>query len=205
MPAAEGCFSFCVLSNMAAFVSGQGTRIVPLDALYQQPPPWRPTIKGVSCGSSDGRWLAIFEPFTPVLHVYSVPSLDRVALLTNSANIGAVSFPNSGERLFIASGKQISTWSTVTWSKTAEMDKYRSALMNPSGRTMWLSSFQTSGLYEADTAELLLPLPRGSYPLAISPDGTVLAYALDARQLRICNLQQLNLEFERLGLGSLEQ
>jgi hypothetical protein len=66
---------------------------------------------------------------------------------------------------------------------------------------MWLSQdFHAGGLYDARTLDLLLPLPRGSYPLAVSPDGRRLALSLDNRRLQVWDLAELRQRLRSLGL-----
>jgi len=48
--------------------------------------------------------------------------------------------------------------------------------------------------------ELLLPLPTGKLPLALSPDGHWLAVSVELRQLQVWDLVEARRQLAELGL-----
>ena len=74
-------------------------------------------------------------------------------------------------------------------------------LYTPDTRALWLTKDQrTAGLYEAHTAQPLLPLPPNTLPLALSPDGRQLAVSVDARRVQVWDLAEVRQELRKLGL-----
>ena len=76
-----------------------------------------------------------------------------------------------------------------------------SLLYTPDEKTVWLThDFRASGLYDARTMEALLPLPPGSFPLALTPDGRFLAVRLDGRRLQVWDLVEARARLRELGV-----
>jgi hypothetical protein len=66
---------------------------------------------------------------------------------------------------------------------------------------MWLTQqFRAGGLHDARTLELLMPLPIGTYPLAVSPDGRHLAVSVDLRRLQVWDVTEVRRQLRSLGL-----
>jgi hypothetical protein len=66
---------------------------------------------------------------------------------------------------------------------------------------MWLTQdYRAGGLHDARTLELLLPLPIGTYPLAVSPDGRLLAVSVGLRRLQVWDLEEVRRQLGQLGL-----
>ena len=59
---------------------------------------------------------------------------------------------------------------------------------------------RSAQLLDMRTKETLLVLPPGLLPLAFSPDGRSLAVSSDMRRLQVWDLQELRVEFAKLGL-----
>ncbi len=193
--------SLCVASNQVVFTGVQGSQLRSAGRVDIAASKWSPTSPGVSRASPDGRWLTVYQPFTPWLWVYELPSLEPVATLTNKANIRDVEFNPRTAELAVASMEGIEMWSTITWAKTREMAKFMGVVLAPDGRSLWLTSdYRTSGLYDALTLELLLPLPTGTLPLAVSPDGNRIAVSVDARRVQVWELSELRERFREIGI-----
>ena len=92
-------------------------------------------------------------------------------------------------------------WSTTTWRRTSRLADFNGVLYSPDGLTFWLSTeFHAAGLHDARTGQLLLPLPRGTLPLAISPDGRRLTVSVDARRVQVWDLVEVRQRLRELGL-----
>jgi len=101
----------------------------------------------------------------------------------------------------VATKAQVEIWSTATWKRTAELTNFVGLLFAPREHAWWLTSdFRSAGLYDARTREPLLPLPIGTLPLAVSPDGRFLAVSVDARRLQVWDLVEVRKRFREFGI-----
>jgi WD40 repeat protein len=189
------------LSNSLILSCARGSALVPPDKLAEGAEEWAPTSPGVCGVSSDGRWVGIFQPFTPWLHVYSLPEFREVAVLTNRANIQGFEFSPLNDELAVASPRRVEFWNTATWSRTRELTNFMATLFEPDGESCWLTKdYHNAGLYDVRAFELLLPLPQGTLPLALSRDGRLLATSVDARRVQVWDMDELRRQFRALGI-----
>jgi hypothetical protein len=65
-----------------AWTSTNGSQIVGWDQLHPHENHWRRTAPGMNGCSPDGRWLGVYQGYTPVLYVYRRPELELVARLS---------------------------------------------------------------------------------------------------------------------------
>jgi WD40 repeat protein len=195
-----GLNSVCASSNQIAWTSSLGTRFFPLDG-NPTAPPWLSTSAGLNGASGDGRWLAVFRPFSPLLYVYRMSDLGLVTILTNHANIAEFQFSPRGDELAVCSSRQVEIWSTVTWERRRELTNFGSVIYAPDAKSWWLTKdYRNAGLYDAQTQELLLPLPAGMLPLALSRDGRSVAVSVDARRVQVWDLVAAREQLRELAL-----
>jgi WD40 repeat protein len=193
--------SASVLSNGLILTGARGSALVPQDKLAEGAEHWAATSRGVCRVSPDGRWAGIFEPFTPLLQVYSLPEFQEIAVLTNRANILSFEFSPLNNELAVASPRRVEFWNTVTWSRTRELTNFMATLFEPHGESCWLTKdYRNAGLYDAHAFELLLPLPQGTLPLALSRDSRMLAASVDARRVQVWDVIELRRQFRTLGI-----
>jgi WD40 repeat protein len=198
----EGFSSLCVASNDLVVTASRGSYSIGKDSTGAAPSPCLPTSPGVSKASADGQLVGIFRPFTPCLHIYRMPGLSEVASLTNHANVARFDLSPGGNELAVSTPKGVEFWSTATWQRTGVLTNFVSLLYAPDGTTLWLThDFRTAGLYDAQTLQLLLPLPSGTLPLAVSPDGRYLAASVDLRRLQVWDLFEVQGHLKDLGLN----
>jgi WD40 repeat protein len=159
-------------------------------------------VDGLNGASPDGRWLAMFRSFTPHLIVHRLPDLERVAILTNGANIHSFEFSPAGDELAVSCRVGgVEFWSTTTWQRTRMATNLNHQSYSADGRTMWLTQqYRAGGLYDARTLKLLMPLPLGTYPLAVSPDNRYLAVSVDLRRLQVWDLVEVRRQLAEFGL-----
>jgi WD40 repeat protein/predicted Ser/Thr protein kinase len=201
LPRMDGVISICPVGSAVVLTSGQGSRLAALDSPAADAGPWAPTSAGINGASADGRWLGIFAPFNPVLHVYRLPGFELVAHLTNHLNIKTFEFAPDGSQVVVAAPGHVEFWSTATWQRTGEVTNAISFLFAPRDRTLWLSSdFRSGGLFDVVNQKVLLPLPTGTLPLALSADGHHLAVSVDARRLQVWDLAEVRRQFRALGI-----
>jgi WD40 repeat protein len=151
--------------------------------------------------SPDGRWFAINAPWSAVVNVYRLPEFSPAAKLTHVGNVAEFVFSPDGAQLALASSRGIKFWRTSDWTPTRTLPDFTGVLFQPDSDSIWLmKGFHTAGLYDTDTLELLLPLPAGMHPLAVSPDGNHLAISADLRRLQLWDLDGLRQKLCELGM-----
>ena len=203
MPHVPGLFSLSLLSNSVVITGSNGSRIWTADQLSAELTDWRPTISGWNGVSPDGRWLGINRPYQSELYIHQLPGLELVSTLTNQARISEFTFSPRGDEVAVASRAGVEFWSTTNWQSTRHIAGPRGILFSPDAATFWLSnrSAGTAGLHDAQTGELLLPLPPNTLPLALSADGRHLAVSVDARRVQVWDLQEVQDRLRELGLA----
>jgi WD40 repeat protein len=191
----EGFSSLCVASNELVMTGAGGSYSVEKHA-------WLPTSSGVSKASADGRLVGIYPPFDRCLRVYQMPGLSEVAALTNHASVSSFDFSPNGNELAVSTSKGVELWSTARWQRTGLLTNFVSLLYAPDGKGLWLAhDSRSAGLYDARTLQLLLPLPVGTLPLAVSPNGRYLAACVDLRRLQVWDLFEVQGHLKDLGLS----
>ncbi|MBK8001811.1 MAG: hypothetical protein IPK15_24695 [Verrucomicrobia bacterium] len=132
-----------------------------------------------------------------------MPGLELVATLTNRSSISEIVFSPRGNEIAVASRAGVEFWSTTSWKRTRHIPGARGIVFSPDANTFWLSnrSAGTAGLHDAQTGELLLPLPPNTLPLALSADGRHLAVSVDARRVQVWDLQEIHLRLREIGLA----
>jgi len=184
--------SLCLASNLVVLTRKQNTCMLSSDQAASSVAQWAATADGVSGASPDGRWLGIFQPYSRVLHVYRLPQFEKAATLTNSASIGGFEFSPLGDELAVSSFRGVELWSTATWGSTRLLTNFVSLHYVPGSNCYWLTrDFHTAGLYDAQTLQLLLPLPLGTLPLAASPNGRYLAASVDSTRLQVWDMEEV--------------
>jgi serine/threonine protein kinase/WD40 repeat protein len=196
----KGFNSVCVFSNGVIWTGPKGSRIQSLDGAVDDGP-WIQTSSGLSGVSADGRWLGIYERFSPLLQVYKLPAFEPLGCLTNRSAILAFTFSPQGDELAVSTRSGVQFWSTKTWTRTRELADFRGILYGSDGRALWLTKdFSTGGLFDARTLQPLLPLPAGMLPLALSSDGRFLAVNVDSRKLQVWDVTEVRRQLRSLGL-----
>jgi WD40 repeat protein len=128
-------------------------------------------------------------------------TFEPVATLTNRGSIYNFRFSPDGEEVAVASGRQIAFWSTSTWQRKREISGFMDILYSPDGRNLWLAKdYRTAGLYDAESLRLVLPLPTGMLPLALSTDGRQLAVSMDLRRIQVWDLAEVRRQLGKLDL-----
>ncbi|HEX5223259.1 MAG TPA: WD40 repeat domain-containing serine/threonine protein kinase [Verrucomicrobiae bacterium] len=201
LPRAADLFSLCLVSNGAVLTGASGSRLAAYSQGAGDETRWSPTIPGLNGTSPDEKWLAMFRPYSPDLHVYDLANFSPVTVLTNKQPIAQFSFSPRGDEVAVACRKGVEFWSTTTWQRTRHLTNFNGIFYSPDARTLWLSvDYSSAGLYDARTIEPLLPLPPNTRPLALSPDGRRLAVNVDSRRLQLWDLAETRRQLAKLGL-----
>jgi serine/threonine protein kinase/WD40 repeat protein len=192
--------SVCVASNQVVLTAQKGSCVLSPSASSMPQRNWSPTVYGFSGSSPDGQWLGIYPSYSPSLSIYRLPGFNPVAKLTTSGSIAAVEFSPWSDEVAVCTSRSLETWSTSSWQPLRQLNFIR-LLYSPDARTLWLTAnYSTAGLYDAKTLKLLLPLPLGERPIAISADGRLLATSVDTRRLQVWNLLEVRRQLKELGL-----
>jgi len=196
----NGFNSVCLASNQIVWTCSSGSRLGAFGEREMESL-WTPTEAGLTGVSSDGRWLGIYGSFGTRLNIYRLPSLEPVAPLTTRTRIYNFCFSPDGNEVAVASGRLIEFWNTSNWQRTRTIADFMDVLYGKDGQTLWLiKDYSTAGLYDSKTLELLLPLPNGMLPLALSTDGRHLAVSVDLRRLQVWDLAVVRRQLAHLNL-----
>jgi WD40 repeat protein len=202
LPKPPGATSLCLSANQVFFTGSEHTCAVSLEDPTRVGTNCAPTPDGVSAACADGRWLGIFAPYSRVLHIYRLPEVSEAAALTNGASVGSIEFSPPGDELAVNSFKGVELWSVANWQRSRVLTNFLSLRYATDPGTVWLCrDFHTAGLYEAASLRLLLPLPPGTLPLAVSPEGRYLAVSVDAARLQVWDLEAVKSFLQDLGLA----
>jgi hypothetical protein len=201
LPQPPGFTSLCLAANRLVVTGQPGTCSLDVEEAKQAKGAWLPTTEGISGASPDGHWLAIFRPYTRRLHIYRLPDFESIATLTNHTSIAGFEFSPRGDELAVATPKAVEIWDTSNWQRTRELTNFVGLLYSPDNSTFWLTKdYRIAGLYHARTLQLLLPLPVGTLPLAVSHEGRHLAVSVDSRRLQVWDLVEVKTFLGGLGL-----
>ncbi|NUN03793.1 MAG: WD40 repeat domain-containing protein [Bryobacteraceae bacterium] len=199
-PKPEGFTSLCVVSNEVAVTGVRGTQLLTADMSLADDR-WVAMSQGISGASPDGRWLAMYRPYSDTLRVYRMPTVEEAARLMGAGGIRGFQFSPRGDLLAVAFRQQVKLWQTSTWKQARTVTNAIGLLFMPDGRGWWLTrDFRTAGLHDPATLELLLPLPVGMLPLAVSPDGRRLAVSVNRRHLQLWDLTRVRHRLRELQL-----
>jgi WD40 repeat protein len=197
----RGFTYLAVTSNSIVMTGDRGSQLLGPEEFETGSDRWVRTSAGLNGVSPDGRWLAIFQPWGEKLYVYRLPDLEPVATLTNRGSIGDFKVSPIKDELAVCTRDKVRLWSTATWQNTRTITNMTRLLYTPDARALWISKdWRIAGLHDAQTLELLLPLPTGTLPLALSPDGQHLAVSVDFRRLQVWDLAELRQQLRELGL-----
>jgi WD40 repeat protein/predicted Ser/Thr protein kinase len=201
MASPAGFVSLCLVSNGVVLTGSSGSRLAAFDQLAEDSAPWKRTVDGLNGASPDGQWLGMFRSYTPHLYIHRLPGLERVAKLTNDANISRFEFSPLNDEVAVSSrAAGITFWSTATWQRTRHLTNFTDLRYSPDGRTFWLSTVRTTALHDARTLEPLLPLPTGTLPLAFSADGRYLAASVDSRRMQVWDLAAVRNQLRAINM-----
>jgi WD40 repeat protein len=160
---------------------------------------------GDACVSPDNRFLALSRTSEPQVWIDSMPTMGWQHIITTRTDVMNLAFASRSDELAVATRIGVEFYDTTTWQRTRLLpmptDRYANLIFAPDGRSLWVvSDSRTSALYDRRTLEVLLPLPGGTLPLAVSPDGRNLAVSVDARRLQVWDLVDLRRQFRDLGV-----
>jgi len=198
-------YSSLLWSNQLVLTGQGGMEFVPLTNVAAGHGRFEAAGAGFGTASRDGQWLVLRSEWDSAFGVYGGPNLTFVRNITTGADVMTFAFAPKSDELAVATRAGVEFYAAKTWRRTRLlpmlMDRYANLVFAPDGRTFWVSrDTRLSGLYDTRTLEELLPLPAGTLPLAVSPDGRNLAVSVDARRLQVWDLIELHQQFRDLGV-----
>jgi len=200
----EGFSSLTLHSNSIAFTGSKGSQLLPLNELENSGLfPWARTPPGYSTISPDGKWLAIRQAYGDTLSIHRLPDMQRVKTLKISPLVGDCIFSPLGDEMVTCSvpGRSAIFWRTGTWEQVRTITNVIRFLYTSDARGFWLTTdWRSAGLYDAQSLELLLPLPTDMLPLTLSADGRFLAVSVNQRRLEVWDLDKVRQQLRDVGL-----
>ncbi len=153
--------------------------------------------------SSDGRWLA--ARMTKVILAYRLDPWTQLTNINFHTELVAHAFTPENEELAVADVNGVTFLDTANWTAkrhlAVPLERNTQLFFTPDGRGFWLGSDAgEAGFYDRRTLALLLPLPRGTTPMALSADGRLLAVNVDARRVQVWDLRETGKQLQSLGL-----
>lgn len=118
LPKAAGFTSLALASNSVVMTTASGSRSFDPEFAETRVEGWARTGQGIHGDSPDGRWLAIYRPFSASLHTCRMPGMEPVATLNHPANIGWFEFSPAGGEVAVASRWGTEFYATATWTRT---------------------------------------------------------------------------------------
>jgi WD40 repeat protein len=155
--------------------------------------------------SPNGSWLAFRKNRPHFEQVYRRKPWDGIRFLKSDAEVLAEAFTPRSDELAVATATSVTFFDTKRWQPgrrfAVSLDRNAELIFAADGGTFWLvNDANNAALHHTRTFEMLLPLPAGTIPLAVSPDGTHLAVSVNGRSIQVWDLDGLGKCFAELGI-----
>jgi WD40 repeat protein len=191
--------------NSLVLGTSRGVVILPQDAIASGPGLLMETGTSSIQVSPDGRWLSIPKLNPPCASIYRVEPWGGMRFVIMDADIVAQAFTSRSDELAVCNLNSVTFLDTNRW----EIQRRFPVSLAPNVRIIFMpgdDSFwlvrdgRTAALHDTRTFETLLPLPVGTVPLAVSPDGHHLAVRVEGERLQLWDLRDLRKQLGELGL-----
>ncbi|MBX3732220.1 MAG: protein kinase [Verrucomicrobiae bacterium] len=194
-----------VLSNHLVLTGRDDTRVIRRNGGDAGIEVRHPAVAGWAYASADERWLGLLRNRASSLRLFRLPNLEPLRVLDLRDEVLSLSFAPDGSELAVVTSAGLRIHETESWRQTRALDlpsvRRSRVLYAQDGRSLWVTSdVRTSGLRDARTLEPLLPLPPGTMPLAVSPDGRQLAVLVGSERLQLWDLSGMRAQLGALGL-----
>lgn len=155
--------------------------------------------------SPNGLWVAFQNQVPPGYRFYGMNPWRETPFVPLEAEVLTEAFTPQCDELAVATYASITFLDTNRWEVQRRfpvvLDRNAQIIFMPDGKAFWLRrDARTAALHDSRTFETLLPLPAGTLPLAVSPDGRHLAVSVDARRVQVWDLADVRKRFRELGV-----
>jgi serine/threonine protein kinase/WD40 repeat protein len=190
-------------SDSLVLGTSPGIVILPEHAIATGPGRLEKTGTSYASISPDGRWLSLPKREPPYLNIYRIDPWDGMRFVAMDAGILAQAFTR--DELAVCTFTSVSFLDTNRWEIQrrfpVSLDRNARMIFMPDDDSFWLvRDGRTAALHDTHTFETLLPLPVGTVPLAVSPDGSHLAVSVDGEHLQLWDFRDLRKQLGALGL-----
>jgi WD40 repeat protein len=156
--------------------------------------------------SPNGSWLAFQNRFPPGYQFYGMHPWRELRFEKFDSEVLSEAFTARDDELAVATYTSVTFLDTNRWKPqrrfNVALDRNAQIVFMPDGKAFWLAyDARTAALHDSRTFETLLPLPAGTLPLAVSPDGRHLAVGVEARRVQVWDLAEVRKAFRELGLS----
>jgi WD40 repeat protein len=162
---------------------------------------------GVAQGqiSPNGAWVAFRKREPHREEVYRPVPWKDWRFIPSDGEVLAEAFTPQSDALAVATYTSLTFIETNRWqpqrSFPVSLDRNARLIFSPNGRTFWLvRDARTAALHDSLTFRTLLPLPPGTIPIVLTPDGRHLVVSVEGRRLRLWDLNEVRARLRSLGL-----
>jgi WD40 repeat protein len=182
-----------------------GAVVVPSTAIATGPGELFPI--GLAQGriAPNGAWIAVRKTEPHREEVYRLEPWKGLKFVHADAEVLAEAFAPGSDELAVATFTSVSFLDPELWEPRRRfpiaLDRNARIIYMPDGGAFWLvQDARSAVLRDARTFEALLPLPAGSIPLAVSPDGRRLVLRVDDGRIQEWDLEKVRAGLRELGL-----
>ena len=156
--------------------------------------------------SPNGTWLAFRKERPHFEQVYQRKPWDGMKFVEADGEVMTEMFTPRSDEIAVATATSVTFFSSNRWELrrrfAVSLDRNAALIFAADGGTFWLvSNASSAALHDTRTFETLLPLPAGTIPLAVSPDGRQLAVSVNGQSIQVWGLDGLRKGFAELGLS----
>jgi len=183
----------------------RGPVLVPWAAIGSGPGELIPIANSRGNVSPNGLWLAFQNVVPPGYQLYGLKPWLEGRFVPFETEVLTEAFTPRGDEMAAATYNSVTFLDTNRWESQRRfgvaLDRNAQIIFMPDGKAFWLRhDARTAALHDTQTFETLLPLPAGTLPLAVSPDGRHLAVSVEARRVQVWDLADVGKRFRELGV-----
>ena len=183
----------------------KGPVLVPRSAIASGPGERIPIANSRGRVSPNGLWLAFQNQVPPGYQFYGLNPWQESRFAPFEAEVLTEAFTPRCDEVAVATYTSITFLDTNRWEPQRRfpvvLDRNAQITFMPDGKAFWLRrDARRATLHDSRTFEMLLQLPVGMLPLAVSPDSRHLAVSVDARRVQVWDLAEVRKRFGELGV-----
>jgi hypothetical protein len=149
--------------------------------------------------------VSIHKSDPPEVDIYQLRPWNGMRFVAMDADVVAEAFTSRSDELAVCTFTSVSFLDSNRWEIQrrfpVSLDRNARIIFMPDDDSFWLvRDGRTAALHDTHTFETLLPLPVGTVPLAVSPDGYHLAVSVDGEHLQLWDVRDLRKQLGELGL-----